>query len=64
MIELGTSLAYLPTPYMPIIIRIIPEIIETKTRKPCACSKDPPIAGLLYFAIRAAITGIKAAVGP
>jgi hypothetical protein len=62
IIEFGTSLAYFPIPKTPMRIRMIPEIIETSTKKPCADSYVRPSG--LYLVIRPAITGIKAAVGP
>ena len=62
IIEFGTSLAYFPTPKIPITINTIPEIIETTTKNPCADSNVRPSG--LYLVIKPAITGIKAAVGP
>ena len=61
MIEFGTSLAYLPTPNIPLTINMTPEIIEIGTKNRWADSNVKP--SLLYLCIRPAITGIKAAVG-
>ena len=61
--ELGTNLAYLPMPSKPIIINTTPAIIDTSTKKPCACCGVPPLASP-YFATSPAIRGINAAVGP
>ena len=63
MMEFGTSLAYLPTPNMPMTISTTPDMMDTSTRKPCAVSNCPPPAGP-YFAMCAAMTGMNAAVGP